>query len=142
MYLGKNSVVSTYKAAGALLIVLLWVYYSAQILFYGAELTQEYAEMRGRSVQPSPHAMTDAGKVCQREAEEAFQEKKEKQKKEQQHGTPVPQPAYAMGAAMGAVAGRVRERHSKKMWGSLILLAIVLYPFQKKLSAAKALLKS
>src|SRR5262249_54438238 len=124
--------------AGALLIVLLWVYYSAQIVFYGAELTQEYAEMRGRSVQPSPHALMDEGKVCQREAEEAFQEKKEKQ----QHPLPQPRPAYAMGSSMGAVGGYMRDGHSKKIWGSLILLAVVLYPFQKKISAAKALLKT
>ena len=46
-----------------------------------------------------------------------------------------------MGAAMGAVAGHVRQRHSKKVWGSLILLGIILYPIQKKLSTAKTLLK-
>jgi membrane protein len=139
MYLGKNSVVSTYKAAGALLIVLLWVYYSAQILFYGAELTQEYAEMRGRSVKPSPHAEMDEEKRCQSEAAEAYQEKKAKQK---QASNPQPQPAYAMGSAMSGVAGHMRQSHSRKLWGSLILLGIVLYPIQKKLSAAKALLKS
>src|SRR5262252_7357627 len=63
MYLGKSSVVSTYKAAGALLIVLLWVYYSAQIVFFGAELTQAYANMHGRAVRPSPHAEPDEVKA-------------------------------------------------------------------------------
>jgi membrane protein len=43
MYLGKASFGSTYGAAGSLVIVLVWVYYSAQIFFFGAEFTQVYA---------------------------------------------------------------------------------------------------
>lgn len=40
LYLGKGSFVSAYGAAGSLVIILVWVYYSAQILFFGAELTR------------------------------------------------------------------------------------------------------
>jgi uncharacterized BrkB/YihY/UPF0761 family membrane protein len=47
MYLGKASFGSTYGAAGSLVIVLVWVYYSAQILFFGAEFTQVYAREYG-----------------------------------------------------------------------------------------------
>ncbi|MFB3817261.1 MAG: YihY/virulence factor BrkB family protein [Candidatus Methylomirabilales bacterium] len=47
LYLGRSSVTSTYGAAGSLIVLLLWVYYSAQILFYGAELTQVYARRYG-----------------------------------------------------------------------------------------------
>jgi len=47
LYLGKASVGSTYGAAGSLVIVLVWVYYSAQILFFGAEFTQVYAARHG-----------------------------------------------------------------------------------------------
>jgi membrane protein len=47
MYLGKASLASTYGAAGSLVIVLVWVYYSAQIFFLGAEFTQAYAERFG-----------------------------------------------------------------------------------------------
>ncbi len=47
MYLGKASFGSTYGAAGSLVIVLVWVYYSAQIFFFGAEFTQVYAEQYG-----------------------------------------------------------------------------------------------
>lgn len=46
LYLGKSSVGSAYGAAGSLIVVLVWVYYSAQILFFGAELTQVYARRR------------------------------------------------------------------------------------------------
>jgi membrane protein len=47
LYLGKASFGSTYGAAGSLVIVLVWVYYSSQILFFGAEFTQVYAREHG-----------------------------------------------------------------------------------------------
>lgn len=47
LYLGRSSVTSAYGAAGSLVVVLLWVYYSAQILFFGAELTQVYSRKLG-----------------------------------------------------------------------------------------------
>lgn len=53
LYLGMASVGSTYGAAGSLVAVIVWVYYSAQIFFFGAEFTHVYAEQRGtRSGQP------------------------------------------------------------------------------------------
>jgi membrane protein len=47
LYIGSSSVASSYGAAGALLIILLWVYYSAQIFLLGAEYTRAYAETHG-----------------------------------------------------------------------------------------------
>jgi len=47
---------SAYGAAGSLAAVLIWIYYSAQIVFFGAEFTQVYAKARGDGVQPSKHA--------------------------------------------------------------------------------------
>jgi len=47
LYLGKAAFVSTYGAAGSLVVLLLWVYYSAQIFFLGAEFTHTYAERYG-----------------------------------------------------------------------------------------------
>jgi membrane protein len=43
IYLGNSAVGSTFGAAGSLVLLLLWIYYSAQILFFGAEFTQVYA---------------------------------------------------------------------------------------------------
>jgi membrane protein len=57
LYLGKGSAGSAYGAAGSLIVVLLWVYYSAQILFFGAEFTQVYANTYGSRVVPSPNAV-------------------------------------------------------------------------------------
>ena len=56
LYLGRSSTVSVYGAAGSLVVLLIWVYYSAQILFFGAELTQVYANQYGTHVRPAPNA--------------------------------------------------------------------------------------
>jgi membrane protein len=47
LYLSRGSVVSAYGAAGSLVVIMLWVYYSSLILLFGAELTRVYAESRG-----------------------------------------------------------------------------------------------
>jgi membrane protein len=56
-YLGRQTFGSTYGAAGSLLIILLWVYYSAQILLFGAEFTQVYAKRFGGRVIPDKNAV-------------------------------------------------------------------------------------
>ena len=56
LYLGRSSVTSAYGAAGSLVIVLLWVYYSAQILFFGAKFTQIYSNRYGSRLEPAPGA--------------------------------------------------------------------------------------
>jgi membrane protein len=47
LYLGRESFASTYGAAGSLVAVLVWVYYSAQLFFFGAEFTKVYARRFG-----------------------------------------------------------------------------------------------
>lgn len=59
VYLGQSSVASSYGAAGSMMIVLLWVYYSCQILLLGAEFTRVYAERRGVEPQPEVFAEPD-----------------------------------------------------------------------------------
>jgi membrane protein len=56
-YLGRGSTTSVYGAAGSLVAMLLWVYYSAQILFFGAEFTQAYAKATGAPMTPLPKAV-------------------------------------------------------------------------------------
>jgi len=53
LYLGRGTVGSSYGAAGSLVVVLLWVYYSAQILLFGAEFTQVYARRFGSRILPT-----------------------------------------------------------------------------------------
>jgi membrane protein len=57
LYLGNSSVASVYGAAGSLVVVLLWAYYSSQILFFGAELTEVWARRRGSNIVPDEHAV-------------------------------------------------------------------------------------
>jgi membrane protein len=56
LYLGRSAVGSAYGAAGSLVIILLWIYYSSQILFFGAEFTQVYASRKGAKVRPDADA--------------------------------------------------------------------------------------
>ena len=56
LYLGSSGVTSTYRAAGSLITVLLWVYYSSLIFFFGAEFTQVYASQYGSGVVPADNA--------------------------------------------------------------------------------------
>jgi membrane protein len=52
LYIGRSSLSSVYGAMGSLVILLVWVYYSAQILFFGAQFTCIYANRFG--VKPEP----------------------------------------------------------------------------------------
>lgn len=55
-YLGRNTLSSAYGAAGSFVVVLLWVYYSAQILLFGAASIRVYAREHGSPIHPSTHA--------------------------------------------------------------------------------------
>jgi membrane protein len=54
LYLGRSEVGTVFGAAGSLAILLIWIYYSAQILFFGAEFTQVYANRYGSKIVPDP----------------------------------------------------------------------------------------
>ena len=56
-YLGSGAAGSAYGAASSLITLLLWVYYSSQILLFGAEFTQVYAARSGRAFKPSEYAV-------------------------------------------------------------------------------------
>jgi membrane protein len=57
LYLGSGAAGSAYGAASSLITLLLWVYYSSQILLFGAEFTQVYANRAGRSLKPAKYAV-------------------------------------------------------------------------------------
>lgn len=56
-YIQNNSIVSTYGAAGSIIIILLWVYYSAAILYIGAAFTHANAKLKGREIYPNQYAV-------------------------------------------------------------------------------------
>jgi len=57
LYLGSGAAGSAYGAASSLITLLLWIYYSAQILLFGAEFTQVYTHAYGSRVEPEDHAV-------------------------------------------------------------------------------------
>jgi membrane protein len=56
-YLGTRNIGNTYGAAGSIIIMLLWVYYSAIILYFGAAFTKNYAQFKGRRIYPNDYAV-------------------------------------------------------------------------------------
>lgn len=84
LYLGNSAVASSFGAAGSLVLLLVWVYYSAQILFFGAEFTQAYANTYGPKILPEnkdAHAPSDS-----RDARDA----------KRKYTSPMPEPAYLL----------------------------------------------
>ena len=57
-YISKTNVGSTYGTAGSLVILLLWIYYSSIILYFGAEFTKAYAVRYGSAIHPNDYAVT------------------------------------------------------------------------------------
>ncbi len=57
IYLGSGTAASAYGAASSLITLLLWIYYSSQILLFGAEFTQVYARICGAEIRPDKYAV-------------------------------------------------------------------------------------
>lgn len=57
IYLGNSNVASAYGAAGSVIIILVWVYYSAIILYFGAEFTKVYSRTYGTRIIPNDYAV-------------------------------------------------------------------------------------
>lgn len=56
-YLGHNRMTSAYGAAGSIIVVLLWVYYSSMILYFGAAFTHVYVKYKGQRIYPNSYAV-------------------------------------------------------------------------------------
>jgi membrane protein len=112
-YLGRASTTSIYGAAGSLVAMLLWVYYSAQILFFGAEFTRAYALAHGDGKQPEANALkvTEEDKAKQGRPSEQRVAAKAAQAGGRPVRTRVPSPsmpAYSMAPA-GEARGALRQ---------------------------------
>ncbi|RTY86790.1 YihY/virulence factor BrkB family protein [Flavobacterium sp. GT3R68] len=57
LYLETAGTASTYGAAGSLIIILVWVYYTAAIVYFGAEFTRAYGNFKGRKIEPADYAV-------------------------------------------------------------------------------------
>ncbi|KOS05359.1 ribonuclease BN [Flavobacterium akiainvivens] len=68
LYISTTAAGSPYGAAGSLIVILLWVYYTAAILYFGAEFTRTYAIFKGRRIQPTEFAVFVEQREIEREA--------------------------------------------------------------------------
>jgi membrane protein len=135
LYLGKSSVASAYGAAGSLVVVLLWVYYSSQILFLGAELTQVYAKRYGQEIAPDRHAVR-VKQVKVSEEEPGFEKvekvaKKKEVSRKVEAGSPVsPQAARSSQSEESPRTGekpRREEAPAPVLRDSAVVLLLVLF---------------
>jgi membrane protein len=67
IYIGTMKISSTYGAAGSIIIIFVWIYYTSALLYLGAEFTQVYAEFTGRKIEPAEYAVAIEQKEIERD---------------------------------------------------------------------------
>jgi membrane protein len=72
VYLGNSHVTDIYGAAGSLILIMLWVYYSSIILYFGAEFTKIYALLYSDSIIPNDYAVKIERRVVEKEKPKSF----------------------------------------------------------------------
>jgi membrane protein len=107
LYVRNFPIGTSYGAASSLVIVLLWVYFSAQILLFGAEFTQAYANRYGSKILPARHAM----RIVRRRYEEVQSDAQ-------------PEPAPATGLAGPPTADTQTRQREKQVAALLLGLAV------------------
>jgi membrane protein len=111
LYLGKGSIGSAYGAAGSVVIMIVWVYYSAQILFLGAEFTQVYANKYGSRVVPRENATPVSEKKRAEEGLSSTSKKALSNNPPRIHPVVLPK---SISTLAGMILGFILTRHSKK----------------------------
>ncbi len=119
LYLAHSAVASGYGAAGAIVVILIWIYYSSQILFFGAEFTKVYANRYGSRVKTAPPADTLSKLVPEQQGlpvEEGAQEHERENApctvgRERNYGGPLRNLVMAAGLLIAVAVGmRIRRR--------------------------------
>ena len=100
LYLGKAAPGSSFGAAGSLVILLIWVYWSSQILFLGAEFTQVYARAKGSM-------MGDDSKTRARAAGRRVEDRPKEVTDGERPRNPQPKPAHAAARSTGGGKGKL-----------------------------------
>jgi membrane protein len=86
LYLGRGSVASAYGAAGSVAVLLLWIYFTAQLLLLGAEFTQVYANRYGARVVPADNAEWMADYYARVQGEQGEQRRSQVARAKRPHG--------------------------------------------------------
>ena len=67
LYISTTGTGSAYGAAGSIIVLLVWIYYTSAILYFGAEFTQVYADEYGEKIEPADYAVHIEQKEIERE---------------------------------------------------------------------------
>jgi membrane protein len=130
-YIGQSNVGTTYGTAGSLVVLLLWVYYSSVILYFGAEFTKAYAMEYGRQIIPTKYAVTTT-RIEVESGNQSIQQKENTQQRMQQ-GQHVDVPTLIRNEAPTYVQASSRpakkKKKAKKKPGMLTLLGGLLLYF-------------
>lgn len=78
IYIQTTGTGSTYGAAGSLMVILVWIYYTAAILYLGAEFTQAYAEKMGAEIRPADYAVHVEEKEIEEDVDKLPPQEKDK----------------------------------------------------------------
>ncbi|MES2661409.1 MAG: YhjD/YihY/BrkB family envelope integrity protein [Verrucomicrobiota bacterium] len=145
-YLGRESTASAFGAAGSIVLLLLWVYYTSCILFFGAEFTQVYAQDRGRVIEPAANARKVSAVA---RAQQGMTPTKEPDNRPDAEPTSQPSPGRLRGMiapvlgyleARGLLASiEAREALQHLIWLGIALAAAVVAAFAGWLLLATAL---
>jgi len=82
-YISQSNVGSTYGAAGSLVVILVWIYYSSIILYFGAEFTKAYAVEYGSSIHPNSYTIISKTVEVERNGDSVQSVEKEKERDQQ-----------------------------------------------------------
>src|SRR5213594_1675259 len=112
LYLGKATIGSAYGAAGSVIVMIVWVYYSAQILLFGAEFTRVYANQYGLRIVAEDNAepVTSADRARQGLAPHVEPDRRTESAKPIE---PSLAPSFGIAAFVGMLAGFVIGRRTK-----------------------------
>ncbi|MCW5798641.1 MAG: YihY/virulence factor BrkB family protein [Nitrospira sp.] len=116
LYLGKTDVGSAYGSAGSLVIMLVWIYYSAQIVLFGAEFTQVYANEMGSRIVPTANAVP---------ADQARAGSK-------QSASTQPRRQPTTGHSGLAAASQHQQAERLPWWGTVLLLWVAVTRFPRR----------
>ena len=148
LYLGHSSTASTYGAAGSLVVLLLWIYYSAQILFFGAEFTQLYANRYGSKIKPSANATALADELLKKNARPDAEPRSSSNPTSKTDETPIrtgelrPRPPVVVRGGLPSLRGNgitldLTNGTMKRRPSPLALAAAVIFGMSVKIARAK-----
>jgi membrane protein len=106
LYISKSEIGSTYGAAGSLVVLLVWIYYSSVILYFGAEFTKFYALEKGAKIVPEDYATWNRESTVPGAVRSSARDEQKNQgpAKEQQRRTPAPM--YSLSSRKGKDPGK------------------------------------